>query len=102
MSLESGQAQFMSLIQSFTNATSRAEFISWLRTAALPELDKLDGGTPEDLASARIKLSQISVSLQNLVPLEAVFPSEQIHFPTQGRQTDRQTDTYANASRVAA
>ena len=83
-SLENAQGQLVSLIQSLSNETTRQQFLSWIQSALLPEMMTNPDENHSVIADARVKLNQISGYLQTVVPVEAVLPSEQIHYPTQG------------------
>ena len=87
MSLDSAKAQFLSLVQSLPQDTTRNQFMQWVESTVLPEFvktakqvatraDRIDRA---HLISGRLMLGQIASHLQTVVPLEAVLPLSLIH-----------------------
>lgn len=85
MSLESAQSQFLDLMRSLPNANTQKLFGDWIKRVVLPELEQ-QVEVEQNIVSARIRLNQISSYLSSVVPVEAVLPSEQIQFPSQGNK----------------
>lgn len=93
MSLESAQSQFLDLMRSLPNANTQKLFGDWIKRVVLPELEQ-QVEVEQNIVSARIRLNQISSYLSSVVPVEAVLPSEQIQFPSQGnKHTKHDTHT---------
>ena len=81
------QEQFLSLVRALDDGSGdRDTFLSWIRDSVLPESKYIPN--LESVTSGRMMLNEISVHLRSFVPVEAVLPSENILYPTEGADAD--------------
>ena len=83
MNFESAKTMFMDFMALATDG-DKQEFIQWLKEDVLPEYETQKC---EVLREGTVSINKIVADIRTRLPLEAVFPSENIVFPTLGEDS---------------
>ena len=83
MNFESAKSTFMEFM-AMASEGDKKEFILWLKEDVLPEFET---ESCELMHEGTVSLNKIAADIRTRLPLEAVFPSENIVFPTLGEDS---------------
>ncbi|MCL4135501.1 UNVERIFIED_CONTAM: hypothetical protein GTU68_009163 [Idotea baltica] len=99
MDIKTAQEAFAAMMQQIPQLETRKAFLAWvdetwIRGVPPPHLTSptpqppMPSGSQVEFSGSDGKLRKIADDLREIVPLNAIFPSEQITFPTVGENAD--------------